>query len=180
MREQGDGMKRLRWIIVISLVAVSALLLVASCVLWVRSYRLTDQLKLTRAMGRERWGYECTIDFCAGEMGVTIWGEHAASSLPTAAKWSIHSYRFSAPATTFWGRRGFTPLHHDVDPGKMWQYWIDVPIWLPVLFTFILPAATVVAWLRRKRMKEGHCPWCGYDTRATPDRCPECGNKVVA
>ena len=175
-------MKCSRRILLNALAAVSTLLLVATCVHWVRSYRLTDQLKLTRAMGRapQKWGCECTIDFCAGEMGVTVWGEHAASRIPAAANWSVHSYRFSAPPTTFWGRRGFTPLHHDVDPGKMWQYWIYLPVWLPVLLTLILPAVTVVAWLTRKRAKEGHCNFCGYDVRATPERCPECGNKFSA
>src|SRR5204863_2807773 len=43
--------------------------------------------------------------------------------------------------------------------------------------------ASEVVWLpmilregkRKQRQKKGLCPRCGYDLRATPDRCPECG-----
>jgi hypothetical protein len=46
------------------------------------------------------------------------------------------------------------------------------PYWFPVLVLSALPAY----WFRRQMaVKAGFCASCGYDLRATPHRCPECG-----
>jgi hypothetical protein len=49
-------------------------------------------------------------------------------------------------------------------------------------FLLIAPLLIPTIWVsirivnrRRKRPAHGFCPVCGYDLRASPDRCPECG-----
>jgi hypothetical protein len=55
------------------------------------------------------------------------------------------------------------------------------PGWLFVLLTAVLPMRGAVRTLQRHgRHKAGLCPRCGYDLRATPDRCPECGTPGTA
>ena len=57
---------------------------------------------------------------------------------------------------------------------------IAVPYWFLGLLTLVPLAAQRLAAMRRARLlRRGVCPLCGYDLRATPDRCPECGDSFV-
>src|SRR2546421_7021586 len=52
--------------------------------------------------------------------------------------------------------------------------WPKAGVVFPLLF-LALGGYFVRALLKHKRVIEGMCPQCGYDLRATPERCPECG-----
>jgi hypothetical protein len=48
--------------------------------------------------------------------------------------------------------------------------------WALVILTTILPLAWIRRTIRQRRYaKVGKCRKCGYDLRASPQRCPECG-----
>jgi len=58
-------------------------------------------------------------------------------------------------------------------------------LWCPTFATAVLPAAWLVTQLmkyrrRRMRLRSGACLKCGYDLRASKDRCPECGRSIPA
>jgi hypothetical protein len=54
-----------------------------------------------------------------------------------------------------------------------------VPIWIIICAVLPIPVVWVAIRLWAKsRPQHGFCSACGYDLRATPERCPECG-KVV-
>jgi len=54
-----------------------------------------------------------------------------------------------------------------------------IPFWLLTTLFVILPLCEIpvliLAFRKSLRDTFGHCPHCGYDLRASPDRCPECG-----
>jgi len=106
-------------------------------------------------------------------------GFHAMSQ-PSSADddplWRVRNYRG--------GRHwlGFGYLHgvNQVPYFGEWktrttQYEVVLPYWALSLAFAIAPSWWLADKWRRSRRRPGLCPLCGYDLRATPDRCPECG-----
>src|SRR5688572_1541424 len=178
-------MRRLWRIFLNALTVLSLLFSLASAVLWVRSYFRFDNfgwLEHARHDARSRW-----LNVRSAEGGVIL---AAGSYLPGM----VHPNR---PQGWFW-----TSDHPR--PGMYSEYWlryavgwtvnrwgfgrhfsqsflgqfaaIVVPAWLPMVLFAAFPLARGALFIRRRRrVREGHCRKCGYDLRATPDRCPECG-----
>jgi ABC-type Fe3+ transport system permease subunit len=85
-------------------------------------------------------------------------------------------------AQSFWGEYyGYLASHGRfmifADHGYRRRAW-NFRYWpFAALFALLPTCWLLLAPLRRRarRAKVGLCMRCGYDLRATPDRCPECG-----
>ena len=81
-------------------------------------------------------------------------------------------------ATTMW-------FYHPVTYARTTRRFVAVlfPWWILFLVAAMIPSASFMLFLwrrhRRKTSVDGLCPHCGYDLRASPNRCPECGAAVA-
>jgi hypothetical protein len=158
--------------LVASLTILSLLLCLATLALWVRSYSHFEELARRNPHSRLQ---AVAIRSNAGEL---IFFQRPVTGDTEGWIWQYFTY--PSPATLdFSNDPGLITF---VGCGYVWSAVfryriIFFPHWFLALLFAILPAFRLLSILRTRRLNRlGICPRCGYDLRATPDRCPECGH----
>jgi 4-amino-4-deoxy-L-arabinose transferase-like glycosyltransferase len=179
--------KRLgRWLLD-ALATLSLLLCIATAIQWYRSYRTEGDLVY--------FGHsECeALHTLNGSFGIVY----------TNAAWSNPHFEYSTTTPragfnyadphgrhAFWNRLGFffafaaMPSSANPNPRPPGMTLpplsrfceILVPLWFVMVLCAAFPVWRFVVEPVRSRKQPGCCLVCGYDLRATPDRCPECGS----
>src|SRR5258707_9945880 len=168
--------------------ALSLLLSLATCMLWVRSYGLSDQLAWGYRSVESAQGYVMLgISRYSGMKGGVRNDSQAVRYArgPAHAKypdWETSIFFLEGPINHesgernfSWERGGFAWYENRERNGDLNAVGF-APFWCFAGATAVLPLGwTVALWSRHRWRKAGICFYCGYDLRATPDRCPECG-----
>ena len=144
-------------------IAVGCCLFVAVLIaaVWVRGMFVRDQFT-TYVSGRK-----CIAAVYPHHVYVIAYGA-PASSVQTTFQTGLSQYP-SRPI--YWELR----YHHR----RGGTFRLGIPFWLPLAFAMAPPLWWVVQRVQaRLRYGSGLCQTCGYDLRASRDRCPECGTPI--
>jgi hypothetical protein len=141
------------------------LLFLATIALWVRSYWKIEGLRDSKSTVSFRAPVQYSDDF--------RWIIDSAQGSISLTRGPGEEVFGHATALTDWFGFGYL-----ITSERIYSVW--TPHWFLALLFAILPAFQLRAILRsRRRLRTGLCPRCGYDLRATSDRCPECGTPKV-
>jgi hypothetical protein len=80
---------------------------------------------------------------------------------------------------SFWGDKRVGPMPEFWEMrvnGNSFKLDAAAPWWILILFGLAMPVVGLARGVSRLRAtRKGMCPKCGYDLRATAERCSECG-----
>ena len=182
VRHAGRDDTRMRRRLLNLLTALSLLLCGATATAWRRSYSIGERYAYTNAGGN------VAIAWAAGYLRL----ERASATVPLPFEmnrgWAYSREPLTDPharmprflGARYWrsGPFAFSRTGGGENDVAVYRRFLT-PFWLPAAVFALGPACWCVGAtqraLRRRRSKRGLCPTCGYDLRATPDRCPECG-----
>jgi hypothetical protein len=167
---------------------VSAALFVAVFALWVRSHYTAESVMYSRPQhSYQVFDSPSEIGFARG----SYTSQSVSESPDRQWLWSsmTASSSGSFPGDEWflgwnnWRVFGFGIYNYDLGGrgfgGGLWaehKQFVEIPFQAVLLVLLIAPLPPVFRMSRRRyRRRRGLCPSCGYDLRATPDCCPECG-----
>ena len=177
---------------------ISMLSLIVVSVLWALTYSAPPvhaQAKLGRwewrvFLWQGRFELDCTHLYITPVVGPALgpfgYDESKDSALHSWSQRFIyrsHSFKglrvayYESPASGTIQGQGLGPHGNAAEWGICRG--VQAPFWTVALALAILPVSSVIFNLIRRRRERRRnpkaCIQCGYDLRATPDRCPECG-----
>ena len=176
---------------------VSLLMCLGAVVLWVRSYHRVDVvLREAIQKVRDQYGYPTVYVISEnGAVGVDWPRDSSIETRLPHTRWvaasepveQLPSNLVASPLGSLdggvhgvhLGRYGFC---YDKSRGGVpfWEHYkVVIPYWALAMPALLLPA--LWTWrriVRAQRVPKNHCQTCGYDLRASADRCPECGTPI--
>ena len=193
MRRRNSHLKRQRFILLVISLALSA----ATSAMWLRSYASTDLVGRWSERAQAGTIHETCSGIFSHRGAVAIASYHSQQS---AAEYQSNNGAFTAFRRAGWisdapsypvGLRdefsilGFYYARNDglALHGSTLQDSRDlarVPYWFLLILLALYPRRRALLGYRAYCRSQRHalarcCRTCGYDLRATPNRCPECG-----
>lgn len=141
--------------------------------------------------------YRRTVEFFSDAISSPFWNPRPAADLLTNTRVAAFKYHGNSkeqvlrtkPVTAL-NFLGIQYIGRDIESGRFadgepftapGEHSLRLPLYYLFVFFSVLPAVWVRRALRQRRLSRiGKCTHCGYDLRASTDRCPECGTPIAA